>query len=78
MTFGLLVTFRYNLNYVVQIKLDDPIIPLTEEFIVYKMADFLADFGGYLGLLIGASAFTIYEGFEILLAKFQSREPVKK
>ena len=58
--------------------MDDPIIPLTEEFIVYKFSDFLADFGGYLGLLLGASAFTIYEGFEILLAKLQSRKPVKK
>jgi hypothetical protein len=34
---------------------------LTKEHITYQWENFVADFGGYLGLLLGASLLDIYD-----------------
>ena len=39
---------------------EDGSYQLTEEYIVYDSNDFIADVGGYLGLLLGHSVLSIY------------------
>jgi hypothetical protein len=36
-------------------------VELTKEHITYQWENFVADFGGYLGLLLGASLLDIYD-----------------
>ncbi len=48
-------------------------IPVTTEVYMYQINDFLADVGGYLGLLIGASVLTLVEYF-ISAAEFAKRK----
>ena len=38
-------------------------IKVTEEVELYNLSKFIADFGGYLGLLLGASLITFFDGF---------------
>lgn len=38
-------------------------IKVTEEIELYDLGKFIADFGGYLGLLLGASLITFIDGF---------------
>ena len=39
---------------------EDDLYQLQEEYIVYDINDFIADVGGYLGLLLGHSVLSIY------------------
>ena len=36
-------------------------IVVTEEVLAYTIEDLVADFGGYLGLLLGASILSMYD-----------------
>jgi hypothetical protein len=36
-------------------------VNVMQEISLYGLSNFIADFGGYLGLLLGASLITIYE-----------------
>ena len=48
-----------------------PTIQTIEEIYLYTGSDLLADIGGYLGLLLGVSAFTLYTAMEDLLRAFK-------
>ena len=39
----------------------DTVVQVTREVMAYTFANFVADFGGYLGLLLGASLMSIYD-----------------
>ena len=51
-----------------------PTIQTIEEIYLYTGSDLLADIGGYLGLLLGVSAFTVYTAFEDFLRAFKCSE----
>ena len=38
-----------------------PKVQVIEEILAYKFPDLVADFGGYLGLLLGASIVSMYD-----------------
>ena len=42
---------------------------VTEESLAYTKVDFLGDFGGYVGMFVGASVVTIYDLIIVLLDK---------
>ena len=42
---------------------------VTEESLAYTKVDFLGDFGGYVGMFVGASVVTIYDMIVVLLDK---------
>ena len=48
---------------------NNPTVKIQEESQFYQMSDFGADIGGYLGLLMGASVFTLYSVCEALVVK---------
>ena len=50
-----------------------PTIQTIEEIYLYTGSDLLADIGGYLGLLLGVSAFTLYTAVEDLLRAFKCK-----
>ena len=50
-----------------------PTIQTIEEIYLYTGSDLLADIGGYLGLLLGVSAFTLYTAMEDLLRAFKCK-----
>ena len=41
-----------------------------EEYLRYDLLDFIAEFGGILGLLIGASILSVYDFMEGFLKRF--------
>lgn len=43
----------------------DTTIQISEEKLLYDETNFIADVGGYLGLLLGVSAVTLYEWAEL-------------
>ena len=45
----------------ITMKILDETISVTEERKLYTQDNFIADVGGYLGLLLGASALTLYD-----------------
>ena len=52
--------------------MNDPVVTTQTEVLLYGLPDVVADVGGYLGLLLGASVLTIYElveSFSIRVAK---------
>ena len=56
--------------------------PVKEQFYVYDTPNLIADFGGYLGLLLGYSLLGFYDTlmdlFEKLFEKCNRRQPGKK
>jgi hypothetical protein len=38
-------------------------VPVIEEKLLYGFENFFADVGGYLGLLLGGSILSVYDGF---------------
>jgi hypothetical protein len=57
-------------------------IPVTTEVYLYSFNDFIADVGGYLGLLIGASVLTLVEYFlhvaRVVMKKLNKKKTRKK
>lgn len=53
--------------------MNDPVVTTQTEVALYGFWDLVADIGGYLGLLLGASFLTIYELAEELFYKVASR-----
>ena len=48
---------------------------ITEHVALYEFTNFVADFGGYLGLFLGASLFSMFDGFvKIVHDKFYPSE----
>lgn len=47
----------------VQFSLADKIIPVEVYTKVYKLSNLIADIGGYMGLLLGASFLSLYKAF---------------
>ena len=43
------------------ITVQDSNLYSSKEYFIYDINSFIADFGGYLGLLLGASVITLYE-----------------
>ena len=70
--------FRYNTNLEVKMEMDSPIVTVQEEAKFYQMSDLIADAGGYMGLLLGASVFTFFELFEAFAQKFSRKWERKK
>ena len=60
-------------NIYLFITMNEPLTEVQEEFLIYEISDLVADLGGYLGLLLGASLYTIYELSEMLVEKFASQ-----
>ena len=54
--------------------MDSPVVTVQEEAKFYQMSDLIADAGGYMGLLLGASVFTFYELFDAFVKKFIRKE----
>ncbi len=48
--------------------IDDDLI-MEKEIYLYQFGDFVADFGGYLGLLLGASLLSIYDQVSTIVGK---------
>lgn len=57
------------MNTVVKFRINNPVVRIQEESEFYQMSDFVADFGGYLGLLMGASVLTFYNICEAVAIK---------
>ena len=56
----------------IQVFYDDSVIPTAKEFYVYDEGSLIGDFGGYLGLFLGASAWSLYQmGQELALKVFK-------
>ena len=53
------------------ITMNEPLTVILEEFLVHELSDLVADLGGYLGLLLGASLYTIYEVVEVFVERFR-------
>ena len=51
--------------------MNEPLTVIQEEFLVHELSDLVADLGGYLGLLLGASLYTIYEVVEVFVERFR-------
>ncbi len=45
---------------------------MTKEKLSYEFTNFVADFGGYLGLLLGASLLSIYDGLIEICRRIES------
>ena len=45
-------------------------IEVYEEYIVYSGDSFLADFGGFLGMFLGVSLFSLHSWFDALMEFF--------
>ena len=44
-----------------------------EQYIIYDTSSFIADIGGYMGLMLGVSLMSIYENAETLFRKMLKR-----
>ncbi len=44
-------------------------VKIIREELTYGIKDFVADFGGYLGLLLGASLISIYDDIEATISR---------
>ena len=58
---------------VLGLELNNPVVTTQTEVLLYGFPDLAADFGGYLGLLLGASFLTIYELLEDFARKAAAR-----
>ena len=58
--------FNFNLHFQVIVQ---------EEYLIYPFESFVADVGGYLGLLLGASILSLVESSTNIIARFVSRGP---
>ena len=58
-----------NPTFTLEFQFEDGSYHTTEEYIVYDTDSFLADIGGYLGLLLGHSILSVYSGFVDWLSK---------
>ncbi len=54
----------------------DDCIQITRQILIYGFSNFVADFGGYLGLLLGASLLSVYDtGLDLLKLLLKSKKP---
>ena len=51
---------------------------MIEKIIVYDLDNFFSDFGGFLGLFLGASCFTLVDLVASLIEKFFEKKREKK
>ncbi len=67
---------------VVQLRLQKSLLTTVyKHTLTYQVSNFIADFGGYLGLLLGASLISIYDDIVVGLEKlFEAlyKRPLKK
>ncbi len=50
-------------------------VRVTSEVLLYNFQNFVADFGGYLGLLLGSSIPAIYEALIEVTSYFFTKKP---
>ena len=50
---------------------------MIEEILVYNYQDLIADFGGYLGLLLGASIISMYDIVKEFILKIKNSTVLK-
>lgn len=53
---------RYNDTYSVTFVINQKEVKIIKEVYLYDFYNFIADFGGYLGLLLGGSILTVFDG----------------
>ena len=51
---------------------------VVEKIIVYELIDFFSDFGGFIGLFLGASCISLIDLAEPYLEKLSNRKKEKK
>ena len=56
-----------------RLRMNSPNSEVKTEFLVYGRNDFTADVGGYLGLLLGHSVLSFYDGFISLATKLWAK-----
>ena len=59
------------------LKLQGPDIKVHEEYIVYDFNSFIADVGGYMGLLLGFSILGLYDEFQKVLRELNFFSMIK-
>ena len=63
-----------NPNYaVINMRISELSYEERVQYIIYEMDSFIADVGGYMGLLLGYSILSLYTEIEALLKKFSPR-----
>ena len=66
----------------IQFRILDSSYKVEEQYILYEMDSFIADVGGYMGLLLGFSLLSIYMAFEDCIGKIakmrKSRSKMEK
>ena len=63
----------YNRDLHVKFKIMDRTYEEKEQYIIYDISSFIADVGGYMGLLLGCSLSSLYADMESFLQKFLCR-----
>ena len=53
-------------------------LKVPKEYLTYDGNDFVADFGGYLGLLLGHSILTFYDWIVLMIEKAREAKCGKK
>ena len=70
------MTCDYNFNteiYVLRLRITDRSFEERKQYIIYDMDSFIADVGGYMGLLLGYSIMSLYNEIEALLKRLIPR-----
>lgn len=62
-----------NLSSVLQFVIKDGTIRVVEEQLLYDIDNFIADVGGYLGLLLGASIVSLFDAGLGLFSKYSHK-----
>ena len=68
-----LLTGRSSDTYHVQFKILDRAYEEREQYVIYDLSSFIADVGGYMGLLLGCSLASLYYDLEAFLQRILCR-----
>ena len=62
--------FNYGEQFLLELSITDRWHEEKEQYLIYDFDSFIADVGGYLGLLLGFSILSLYHQIEDLLKGF--------
>ena len=57
-------------HYFLDLAINDRTYEEKKQYVIYDMDSFIADVGGYMGLLLGCSIWSLYNEIEVFLKKF--------